>query len=338
MKFKKYGSIENHYRLPYVVKMKNSPEYNPDVKWVVEEKIHGANMSLWYDGKEFKMAKRTGWVSGSGAFFRIDRKWAELQRKMEEAYTWYWRFYTSTFKEMIIYGEWFGGSFPGENISGAKKVQKGISYSPDNEFYAFDMKIDDQYVSKDILIDICTSADIFYAESLFEGTLDECLKYGNAFGSTIPEKLGFEFPVTEDNQNICEGIVIKPTIPMFIGESRMIFKSKNEKFAEINGSKHEKREPKEIPAGFLEFMNDVEPYVNDNRLSNVLSKEGISDDDLCPKHIGQIIKPFFDDIVEDYSKDNEFDYEGLDSDTKSLMNKHLSFKIVNVIKERMGMK
>lgn len=41
MKFKKYGSIENHYRVPYILKVKNCGEFKEDVKWCVEEKVHG---------------------------------------------------------------------------------------------------------------------------------------------------------------------------------------------------------------------------------------------------------------------------------------------------------
>ena len=40
----------------------------------------------------------------------------------------------------VIYGEYFGGNWP-EGQGKAKAVQKGIYYTPDHEFMAFDIKI-----------------------------------------------------------------------------------------------------------------------------------------------------------------------------------------------------
>lgn len=295
--------------------------------------VHNSNLSLWYNGTDFRIAKRSGFIGKESGFFAVWVKWESLKEKMEDLYTSLWRS-NGVLKELVVYGEWFGGYFPGHKNKNAARVQKGIAYTPDNEFYAFDMVIDGQLVPKELFVEYCRDK-FFIAESIFEGTLDECLKYPNSFPSTIPERLGYKYPETDNDKNICEGIVIKSVVPMYIGESRMIFKSKNEKFAEINGSKHEKRTPKEIPPGFIELMNEIEEYITDNRLSNVLSKEGISDDDLSPKHIGMLIGLVFEDAMDDYSKDTGFDLLGLDNETRKLVHKHLSHKIVTLVKERM---
>ena len=56
------------------------------------------------------------------------------------------------------------------------------------------------------------SEGFFYAKPLFKGTIDECLAYPNEFQSKIAEWLGY--PAIEDN--ICEGIVIRPVTPHYL--------------------------------------------------------------------------------------------------------------------------
>lgn len=40
-----------------------------------------------------------------------------------------------------IYGEYFGGNYPGVESKDFKAVQKGIYYIPHHEFMAFDIKV-----------------------------------------------------------------------------------------------------------------------------------------------------------------------------------------------------
>ena len=326
MIFKKYNSIENSYQSMFIDKMKNSPNFKSDVDWVVEEKIHGSNLSLWYDGKEFKVAKRTGWIVRPERFFSLHRKWDELKELTIKAYN---SLYIDV-DYITIYGEWFGGTFPELKVNNAKKVQKGIYYTPDNEFMAFDFAIDGKLMPLGMM-NILQSSGFMTTEQLFKGTLDKCLEYPNEFPSTIPKRYGLTFPVTD--KNICEGVVIKPVIPMFMGEKRMIIKNKNEKFQEI--SKRVKREPVKLSDDVVEVINEIELYVTDNRFSNVLSKVGISDEDLEPNDIGNLLGLFYKDIVEDYNKNTDLKYDKLDKKSAKLVNKHLNRKMVKIMKGRM---
>jgi protein associated with RNAse G/E len=70
----------------------------------------------------------------------------------------------------------------------ATKVQQGVYYCPHNEFFAFDLHDGSKYLDYDIAVKIFQEAKLFYAESLFIGTLEEALKYPNTFTTTLPAK------------------------------------------------------------------------------------------------------------------------------------------------------
>jgi len=59
MKFTKYSSIENTYRKKEIEKIYINGFADNKIKWIVTEKIHGANFSFISDGKKVIAAKRT---------------------------------------------------------------------------------------------------------------------------------------------------------------------------------------------------------------------------------------------------------------------------------------
>ena len=70
MKFKRYNSIENTYRTKTINTIAEQGKSGGE--WVVEEKVHGANFSFWFDGN-LKTAKRSGFVGNDGEnFFNSD--------------------------------------------------------------------------------------------------------------------------------------------------------------------------------------------------------------------------------------------------------------------------
>ena len=105
-------------------------------------------------------------------------------------------------------------------------IQKGVFYTPNHDFYAFDIlihnELEDKYLAVDEVNSLFEKVGFFYAKTLFKGTLNECLNYPNDFQSKISGWLGL--PQIEDN--ICEGVVIRPTVPMFFRNGkRVIIKS-----------------------------------------------------------------------------------------------------------------
>ena len=57
MDFKKYNSIENSYQIEFLNEIKEQGFY--DLEYVVQEKVHGANLSFITNGKDIISAKRT---------------------------------------------------------------------------------------------------------------------------------------------------------------------------------------------------------------------------------------------------------------------------------------
>jgi hypothetical protein len=67
MEFKKYNSIENSYQEDFITNIKR--QGFSDLEYVVQEKIHGANLSFMTDGQSIISAKRTGIILEGEQFF-----------------------------------------------------------------------------------------------------------------------------------------------------------------------------------------------------------------------------------------------------------------------------
>ena len=67
IEFKKYSSIENSFYKDYVNDVR--AQVSSDVKWVVQEKVHGTNTSFLCDGHDVKFAKRTSILAEDENFY-----------------------------------------------------------------------------------------------------------------------------------------------------------------------------------------------------------------------------------------------------------------------------
>lgn len=108
------------------------------------------------------------------------------------------------FQTIQIFGEIIGGIYPKENVEdlGITPVQKGIYYCPWTDFYAFDICIisekEKKWFNYEEAMKIFEKTGMFYSKPLFEGTLDECIKYDIKFNTVIPKALNL--PEIEKNQ------------------------------------------------------------------------------------------------------------------------------------------
>lgn len=326
MQFKKYSSIENTYRQTHINKI---IKYGlTGGEWVVTEKVHGACTSVAYDGKLMQFGKRTAFV-GEGNKIEGDKYWTSgsnfydwqgaLERdlvlsKVEKIYN---ALKTTDEDEIIVYGELFGGSYP--NIkSNMKPVQKGVFYSPDQHFYAFDIRHNGHFIDYYTFETMCENANLLYAKSLMIGSLEECMKYPNDGQSTIPHC--FNLPKLDNN--IMEGVVIKPIeAKYFPNGERVILKNKNDKFLEKTGGKHKKHK---LPTLKIELSKECESYlenlltyINHNRLKNVISHVG---DTITDKDFGKLLGMLMSDAIEDFLKDNE-GFKSLENNERNAINK-----------------
>ena len=150
-------------------------------RFVVQEKVHGSNCSFLCDGQDIQFAKRTAVVGEGEDFYQ----WQELAERYREriykVYSIVQRLHP-TIISVIVYGEMFGGAYPHKEvkrIGAMSAIQKGVYYCPGHDFYGFDIYVytpeEAFYLDIDTTNQVFQKADIFYAETLSEGTLDECL-------------------------------------------------------------------------------------------------------------------------------------------------------------------
>lgn len=332
--FKKYSSIENHFNREFMENV--VAEMPKDLEYAVQEKVHGANTSFLCDGNEVKFAKRTSVLADDEKFYDYPELLEAYKNKVMKLF--------GRIKEkhhnvatISVFGEMFGGLYPHNDVKGNPKltlIQKGVCYSPEHEFYGFDIYISDGengfYLPVDDVNELFESEGFFYAMTLFRGTLGECLKYPNAFQSKISEWLGL--PAIEDN--ICEGIVIRPVTPMYLRNgSRVLIKSKNEKFAEKKSVKKRNKlfaEPVPYSDELKALVAEVDAYVTENRLTNVVSHIG---EVHVPKDFGKIMGLFSKDILEDFLKEYGGDYAGLEKSEQKLLNKELNKLATDLVKK-----
>lgn len=333
MIFKTYNSIENAYQTR-VIEQIRMQGFGDEV-FIVQEKVHGANFSFFTDGKEIKIAKRTAFIEKDEKFFNAHQILERYRKNVIEVFQKVKTIHPDV-ETVVIYGELFGGGYKHKEVEPVKdavKVQKGIEYAPYNEFYAFDIKLNGiTYLNTDVVNRIFEETGFFYAKILFQGTLEEALKFPNVFNSQIPAWLG----LPELENNMCEGTIVKTLKTKYFGNgARIILKNKNEKWVEK--SKMVKKEAKIVQKQVYfsekaqEIWEEIQKYATVNRLNNVISKIG----EFEPKMIGKVIGLFAQDILEDFEKDFPAAFTAIEKEEQKRINKKLNSLVIDFIKEEL---
>ncbi|ANF49877.1 hypothetical protein A0O34_04685 [Chryseobacterium glaciei] len=332
MIFKTYNSIENAYQTR-VIDQINLQGFGDEV-FIVQEKVHGANFSFFTDGKEIKIAKRTAFIEKDEKFYNAHQILERYRKNVIDVFEKVKTIYPDL-ETVVIYGELFGGGYKHKEVEPVKdaiKVQKGVEYAPYNEFYAFDIKLNGTtYLDTDLVNQIFEETGFFYAKILFQGTLDEALKFSNVFDSKIPAWLG----LSEIENNMCEGTIVKTLKTKYFGNgSRVILKNKNEKWVEKSKMvRKDKPTQKEVHFSekAQEIWEEIQKYATVNRLNNVVSKIG----EFEPKMIGKVIGFFSQDILEDFEKDFPKVFTIIEKDEQKRINKKLNSLVIDFIKEEL---
>lgn len=333
MIFKTYNSIENAYQTRVVDQIRL--QGFGDEVFIVQEKVHGANFSFFTDGKEIKIGKRTAFIEKDEKFFNAHQILEKYRKNVIDLFQKVKSMYPDT-ETVVIYGELFGGGYKHKDVEPVKnavKVQKGIEYSPHNELYAFDIKLNGiTYLDTDLVNRIFVETGFFYAKILFQGSLEEALKFPNVFDSKIPGWLG----LPEIENNICEGTIVKTLKTKYFGNgSRVILKNKNEKWTEKSKMvrKQEKTLQKQthFSGTAQNIWEEIQKYITVNRLNNVVSKIG----EFEPKMLGRIIGLFAQDILEDFGKDFPEAFSTVEKEEQKRINKKLNTLVIHFIKEEL---
>lgn len=336
MEFKKFSSIENSYRDKFIDRIRHEKQDGGD--WVVMEKVHGAQFSIYYDGSSLRASTRTAFLEDGDDFYNWKEVLEEHRENMQNLY----KLVKETMPDasnfpglaIIVYGELFGGSYPHPDvlrIKTAKRLQKGVFYHPGNLFYVFDLRVNEKYLTVDQANPLFEQAGFFYAKTLFRGTMDQCLKHPNEFPSKISQWLNL--PTIEGNN--AEGIVIKPIDPRFMGNGdRIIIKSKNEKFKEKKAKKKRpKVEEEPLSETAVKLQEELESLVTENRLQNVLSKKGELPYPLPKDYFGEVMKDLNTDIFEEFNKDHKNQFDSLDKKEQKKLSKAVTQAATKIVRK-----
>jgi Rnl2 family RNA ligase len=334
-KFYSYPSIENSYRDEFIEKIRLHGFENK--QYYVTEKIHGSNTQLSYDGKEFEMGTRSHYLIEGEKCYNVQPLLEQVKDMLQGEYNTLKDIHPEL-KAVIIFGEVFGGHYPHKEVkqnNHASKVQKGVWYSPDNEWYAFDLCWVDGNDNKHFLpgymfITQCEFYNIPHVPVLKVcNNLTEALEYPNNEPSVVAVQNGL--PAIDDN--IMEGVVIKPyTQDLWMGQTRVIIKNKNEKFKEKS---HEKRPDiqKDIPENVKTTLEQALQFVNENRVHNVISHLG----EVTYKDTGRVICETNKDVLAEVEKEVDT-YNTLEKAERKEFTRMLNSEVAKVVRKVMAVR
>jgi len=166
-------------------------------------------------------------------------------------------------------------------IDGPTPFETGVWYSPDIELRALDVAIHNdegnrQFVSYAEAAGHLQAAGVPFMEALFIGKYADAITQPVAFTTTLPALLGLP-PI---NDNLAEGVVIKPRQPVVIDGHRPMVKRNHPRFEEDKRYHQAQRWQTAPPqAAIVGAPLDVLEYemmcrVTANRLDAVRSKLG----------------------------------------------------------------
>jgi len=278
MNFKKFSSLENHYREKFIDFCRIADvDLN---KFMATEKIHGANFSFWVTHDGVKVGKRSGFTDFS--FYGC----GDVVNRYTENMFDLWDNFSRNKKlvTIAVYGELYGAG-----------IQKEIDYG-EKDFIAFDMHFhyEDGTVeiqSKAAAYEACIDVGIPFVPFYAVGTMDEMLAI---------DVESLRSKVAKDS--FIEGIVIEPVDPAFLANGeRLIIKKKTKVFSESKVRKP-KTPPEPLSPAAENLYNVGLTYFTAERLSNVISHEGLQERKMFGKVIGWLMKDALDDLAKENAK------------------------------------
>lgn len=305
--FHKYPSIENSEKDLMVDKIRNHGyEY---ITYCVTEKVHGSNTQIDYNchTHEFEYNKRSGLIEDNERCYNVQECFEKIKPNVIALADYLAPIVANKLEIVRVFGEIFGGSYPHPDVprnNKATKVQKGVWYSPDNNWLAFDIsyKLEgdpkNYFLAGEDFYKACDAVGITAVPLLtVADSLTKALEYPNN-GASAVHKI---YNLPEIENNIMEGVVIRPyKDDYWMGQTRVILKNKNDHF------KEKSHEPKpDLTLTYSDNVNkalaEVATYVTANRVNNVISHEG----EVKEEDIGRLIGLTSKDIVTDYIKDSK---------------------------------
>mmetsp|Transcript_15672 Transcript_15672/g.28509 ORF Transcript_15672/g.28509 Transcript_15672/m.28509 type:complete len:659 (+) Transcript_15672:29-2005(+) len=294
-------------------------------EWVATEKVHGANFCFMTDGVEVGWAKRTSKLTAADKFYSVQEQMPRYHPFVLKAFQLLSTSMTNL-TTLSIYGEYFGGWYPGCNSHGLARVQIGIAYAPDHNFIPFDVwagtQKEGRYLNFDEQVAVLREAGFpLVMEPVVRGSFAEVANIEvEGLHTTIPRRLGL--PAITENQQ-AEGVVIRPTVePTGVrtgNAPRLMLKKKAQAFWEVTNQRAQAEGQaakvaklsegpadaqglSEVPEVALPVVEAAKRYITMNRLSAVVSKEGpaLLEPDMSAKLIGLFVKDICEDLFQDH--------------------------------------
>lgn len=180
-------------------------------KWVMTEKVHGANFCAITDRSSLTVSFgcRTRLLAPDDDFYNF--RSSGLAEKLAKRALLVLDGSPDDSVAICVYGELFGGHYPHPDIQpvslpptppsytpqvpGLSPVQNGVWYCPQVEFIAFDVCVwtpsgTRTFLPYDQAAGVCSAASLLFAEPLARGTLSELMGRSCEFESTIPPRCG----------------------------------------------------------------------------------------------------------------------------------------------------
>jgi Rnl2 family RNA ligase len=309
--FLKYPSLINHYQAKAINDWIERCPGSNKVPWAVQEKIHGANCSiLFLPNAEPKYFSRNQDITNAG-FYSADEVFKETISNLNNIQS----HVNRTNRNIRLYGELFGAG-----------IQKGVDYGPNKRILFYSLMQNDFHRT---LRDMVSFMIMMQAEEYLSDTikiypnLEEALQSNHEFDSTLNDK--------EDN--VCEGIVIKPWDDVFETSEGSLFtiKKKNNKFREKEGQRT-KREPTTYSEEVQDWHENYLAYIHAERLQSVFSKEGPITD---MKDIGNFIPLIIKDAKETFLNEEDFEKETFTKEEIQYIF-NCNKEVVTLLKEALG--
>lgn len=280
MKFNKYNSLSNLCEKHLTWALSNAEKLK-DVKFVVTEKVHGANyMFCLTEGGEFKVGKRTSFLSEDSKFFGhrfvIEKYKESFIEKAKE-------FFPN--KDVVLYGELYGGSA----TANYKPVQREVYYSDGFDFAGFDLRVGGEYLDYETLSKFSTEAEIPLAPLVAKDL---------SFMDAVNTNHVFDSLLSDRTDNVCEGVVISPATPLYMPNGdRIVFKNKNDAFKEKVKVPKSKSLIAHLTPEESEIMNSVHQYITPQRFISVISK--MEEDEISFQNFRGLMNAYIADIKDE---------------------------------------
>ena len=308
------------------------------VKWVVTEKVHGANFSFVYEDRKLLFAKRKDYLSWEDDFFGFQ----QVVNEREDAVL-------QLFEQLsldvpaakyILYGELFGGEYPHPDVPKdeyVEAIQTGIYYAPSVDFCAFDLAYElngeKSYLDYDKAMDYFEKSGILYAKPVMIGKLNEVQDFNIRINSGIPAQLN----LPELEYNLIEGVVIKPLHHQHLQslDFRPVVKMKNPEFDEEKKF-HESEKwsfTRKIQSRSEELsfiLEELSTYINENRLQSAVSKTGKIDRE-NEARMQQLREEVANDVWTDFDENNNGLLSDLTSEQQDWLRRRMEVQVLDLL-------